>query len=206
MTELRAFHGDPAIKEKYITRVVTHRRKHEIVQRTYNVGIGLYPGIVGCTVHSADTAAYETELGIPEPLAQLFDCIYEALPFGEYQKWAIQSLECIPVGADLSLMEDRILLWMLTEELPKLVEDRFIETQVRDLTALYQRRLMGDEPAPGEWQAACSFRVSAVLAARRIAVSADPAAEEAAYMRIRDKVVELLSAAPVDTTEKIFAG
>src|SRR5438128_7548101 len=102
MTEvLIAFHGDPAIKEKYVARVMTHRAAEEILQ-----GYGYWKAgkgcALGCTIHGSNRYAYETELGVPAAVAFLEDRIFEYLPAGERAKdWPVEFLIAIPVGADL---------------------------------------------------------------------------------------------------------
>ena len=72
---LIAFHGDPAVKEKYLNRVTLHERADEIIHGKYwENGKGC---AVGCTVHSSKHAAFETELGIPLMLAKLEDRLFE---------------------------------------------------------------------------------------------------------------------------------
>lgn len=64
---LRSFHGDPAVKEKYLGRVRAHAAADELIHGVYwEGGKGC---AVGCTVHSGDHTAYEVELGLPEWLA-----------------------------------------------------------------------------------------------------------------------------------------
>lgn len=66
-TTLIAYHGDPAIKAKYLTRIQAHEAADEIIHGKYwENGKGC---AVGCTVHSNSHAAFETELGIPRMLA-----------------------------------------------------------------------------------------------------------------------------------------
>lgn len=83
--KLLAFHGDKKIKHKYLSRVRQHRLEDEIIKGTYwENGKGC---AVGCTLHSSNHVAYETELGIPETLARLEDGIFEGLPLKESQEW-----------------------------------------------------------------------------------------------------------------------
>lgn len=75
---MKAFHGDEKIKKKYVDRVKAHAKADEIVKGQYwKNGKGC---AVGCTIHSADHAAYQTELGIPQWMARLEDRIFEGLP------------------------------------------------------------------------------------------------------------------------------
>lgn len=72
---LLAFHGDKAIKAKYLARVKAHAEADEIIHGTYwEKGKGC---AVGCTIHSEKHSAYETELGMPIILARLEDRIFE---------------------------------------------------------------------------------------------------------------------------------
>ena len=60
---MRAFHNNPAIKEKYLARVRAHAAADEIIKGQYwQNGRGC---AVGCTIHSSSHKAYEDELGIP---------------------------------------------------------------------------------------------------------------------------------------------
>src|SRR6185369_13133926 len=74
---LLAFHGKAPIKRKYLRRVAAHRKADEIKSGFYwedGMGCG-----IGCTIHSGNHAAYETELGIPQVLARLEDRLFESL-------------------------------------------------------------------------------------------------------------------------------
>ena len=71
---LLAYHGNLAVKSKYVCRMKAHVDADEIVRRVYwdgNRGCA-----VGCTVHSDDHGAYETELGMPEWFAHLEETRY----------------------------------------------------------------------------------------------------------------------------------
>jgi hypothetical protein len=53
---LRAFHGDPKIRNRYLKRVRAHAAADQIIHGTYwQEGRGC---AVGCTIHSDDHAAY----------------------------------------------------------------------------------------------------------------------------------------------------
>jgi hypothetical protein len=107
------FHGDPSIKDKYVRRLKAHHRADEIIKGTYwedERGC-----CVGCTLHSDSHAAYETELGLPEWYAWLIDAIFEGLPSGKAQDFAVASLGQIPVGVDIDSVRGPFLRF-LTEE------------------------------------------------------------------------------------------
>lgn len=101
-----SFHNDPAIKEKYLKRVIAHREADKIVQ-----GIGWIKGkgcAVGCTLESYDHARYPIELGIPVWLAHLEDGIFENLEKEEAILWPERFLQAIPVGVDLEPIKDKL--------------------------------------------------------------------------------------------------
>jgi hypothetical protein len=113
VTKLRAFHGDPAVKEKYINRVRAHAAADEIAKGFYwEHGRGC---AVGCTIHGDDHERYETVLGIPEGLALLEDYAFEALALRDAKKFPLAFLEAIAVGADLSGVEEQMRAWVVGE-------------------------------------------------------------------------------------------
>src|SRR3990167_6515043 len=84
-TKMIAFHGKNEIKEKYLQRVIAHRKADEIVKGKYwENGKGC---AVGCTIEYSKSSdvhkRFETELGIPEEIAILEDHIFENLENGE---------------------------------------------------------------------------------------------------------------------------
>ena len=97
MNQLRAFHGDPAVKKKYLNRVAAHRAADELIQ-----GIAWENGkgcAIGCTLDAYDHTRYPIELGLPEWLAHLEDKIFEGLPEQRSLRWPSEFLAAIPVGA-----------------------------------------------------------------------------------------------------------
>lgn len=96
---MKAFHGDEAVKQKYLARLKVHHEADEIVQGTgWENGHGC---AVGCTLNAYDHSAYENELGLPQWLALLEDRIFEGLPSIDAQQFAVDFLEAVPVGADV---------------------------------------------------------------------------------------------------------
>lgn len=114
-TKLVAYHGDPAVKAKYLARVQAHRLADELRQcfGYWENGKGC---AVGCTIHGGDHGAYETELGVPRILARLEDGMFETLPVAEAKEWPVSFLEAIPVGADLSMVWPRFAVWLLGDK------------------------------------------------------------------------------------------
>lgn len=174
-TKLRAFHGHPAIKAKYLARVRAHRAADELIRGT---GWDGHRGCaVGCTLDRYDHAAYETELGIPAVIAHLEDAIFEGLPLDQAMEWPERFLAAIKPGTDLSFVSAHFFVWLLETELAK-----WSTQQSRAVVALYLRRIAGDEPTTHEWAAAAWAAWAA----------AEREAGAACYSRMADKLIEIL--------------
>src|SRR6185437_15188822 len=105
---LRAFHGDQAIKDKYLARIRAHAAADAITQ-----GIGWENGkgcAIGCTLEAYDHSRYPIELGLPEWLARLEDRIFEGLPKAEAMAWPEAFLEAITPGANLEPVRPKLAL------------------------------------------------------------------------------------------------
>lgn len=170
-----AWHGDPALKAEVAARMRQHREHDEIVQGLYQLVNPKYASgykgcLIGCTLPpepvetkwilpkdeglepSSPLAGWhgrvEQLYGIPRPVGYLLDKIFESLPVdeGRHAWFAVESIEAIPVGADLTLVPSRLLLDVLTQ--PEPAAQRVAAEQV---IGLYARRVAGDEPAWQEW-------------------------------------------------------
>lgn len=147
-TTLRAFHGDPAIKEALLRQLRAHRQADEIVKGQYwEGGKGC---AVGCTVHSSNHMLYERLHGTPEVLARLEGPIFEGLSNAKYKEFPIAFIEAIPVGSDLSLAWPLFAV-SLMEDAAKYDETRFCQA----VADLYKRIVAGGAVPKEEWLAAC---------------------------------------------------
>jgi hypothetical protein len=194
MSKLTAFHGDRRIKAKYLRRVRAHEKADEIIHGQYwENGKGC---AVGCTVHSSDHGAYETELGIPEELARLEDCIFEGQTNGHAKEWPGRFLGAIRPGANLSLVWPKFAVRLLTDKdfgVAALVKDNpIVGGVIRDVAALYERTINGDRPTPEEFlKAAEAARVAGAAWAERAAEAAGDAwAERAAGAAWAERAAE----------------
>ena len=196
---MKAFHNDPKIKEKYLARLEAHVKADELIHGIYwQDGKGC---AVGCTVHSNNHMAYEDELGIPVILARLEDGIFENLSNGLSKEWPMRFLSSIKVGADLSNVGNKFLLWLLIDPKDGVIQFADAKTKpcIEKVGELYQLRLNGDEPKDSEWAAwadradsaaradSADSAASAAWAAR--AASADRADS---YKKMSDKLIELI--------------
>lgn len=149
MEKLITFHGDPAIKEKYLTRLRLHRAQDEIIQGVYwENGKGC---AVGCTIHASTHQAYEDELGISRIIATLEDRIFEGLPNILAKDFPIDFLEAVPVGVDIGIVFYQFMRWLLVEVngVIQYVQDKKIITDVADL---FDRHLKGEKVKKEEWE------------------------------------------------------
>ena len=197
---MRAYHNDQAIKDKYLARVQAHYDADEIIKGEYwENGKGC---AVGCTLHSSDHSAYETELGIPEILAQLEDGIFEGLPNDVAKEFPLRFLNAVKVGSDLSGVFPRFMHWLLVDKehgVIKFAKDKKVVQAVADL---YQKKINGEDIDPDEWikvrsaadaayAADAADAADAAYAAYAAAYAAD-AAYAAARLVQADKLIELI--------------
>ena len=215
MTTLRAFHGQQAIKDQYVARVEEHQRLDQIAHGYYwENGRGC---AVGCTIHSGHHAAYETELGIPQALAQLEDRIFEGMANGSASTWPGRFLSVIPVGADLSGVLPRFLLAIQERRYTALDKNglalvgeamqqviavlrAWAQTGQPDASAAESAARSAESAAASAARSARSAARSAGSAARSAesaARSAASAAESAEYEWQAQELLRLLAAAPI---------
>jgi len=184
-----AYHGQHDIKERYLARVRAHIAADELIHGKYwEDGKGC---AVGCTIHSSQHAAYETELGIPRILARLEDGIFESMTNGRRSKqWPEQFLSAIPVGADLSLVWPQFAAWMLLDKKWGVIQfAKTVKTEkaIYDVGEAYQRVAAGNNKQI-DWR---------TLADAAAAATAAAAARTKWREAQADKLLELLVAVPV---------
>src|SRR5215831_17168540 len=172
-----AFHNDTAIKEKYLTRVAAHRAADELIHGTgWSNGKGC---AIGCTLENYDHSRYPIELGIPEILARLEDCIFEGLKNGKAQEWPERFLSAIRPGADLSRVGWQFLHWLLTRSGIGSYDHPIVKDAVAQCAEVLLPLTRGDPVDESAWSAAESAW-SAAESAASAAASAASAAESAA--------------------------
>ncbi len=171
-TTLRAFHGDPKIKAKYIRRVRAHRKADQLIQGTgWENGKGC---AVGCTLRVYDHSLYPVELGIPVIMAGLEDAIFEGLPKADAQAWPERFLGAIKPGANLDNAWSRFALWLLEDKLGAYPTSATV-------AALYRRQLAGEMVGCEEWHAAANATYATYAAYAANVANAAANATYAAY-------------------------
>lgn len=155
---LLAYHGDAKIKRKYLARVRAHRKADDIIAGQYweQTGERMKGCAVGCTLHSDNHAAYETELGIPRVLARLEDRLFEGLWSTAQQDaakaWPERFLAAAGIGADLSMVWPRFAHWLLVD----------------DKCGVIRHAKRGNKPPPEEWNAAAAADAYAAMSDKLI--------------------------------------
>jgi len=136
--KMKSFHNDQTIKDRYIARIKAHELADEIIKGQYwENGKGC---AIGCTIHSDNHKAYETELGIPTWLAKVEDCIFESIPNKNAKLWPRKFLEAIPVGVNLNSIKAPFLIFVLESVLNKFDHKRFpgVKKAINNIITLYK--------------------------------------------------------------------
>jgi len=201
---LRAFHGDPAIKAKYLARVQAHVAADELIQ---GIGWGDAKGCaIGCTLNAYDHSRYPIELGLPTWLAHLEDAIFEGLSSAEAQTWPARFLDAIPVGADVEPVRWKLAIWRHERQLRTLetnTEPYAEECRVAIACVIAYCRLRLDMARLAAESASWSARAASWSAAESAAWSAAEsaaAARSASWKMEGEQLLVLLSEAACYTT------
>lgn len=131
-----AFHGRQDLKARYLARVECYRRLGRLVRGTgWRDAQGC---AVGCTLEAYDHSQYPLQLGIPAVLAHLEDVLFETLSEPDALELPQVFLRSVPVGADLSGVWSRFVVWLLTDSRHGLLriaepEERHYVHRVADL-------------------------------------------------------------------------
>ena len=160
MSKLLAFHNDPKIKETYLKRLELHYKADEIVKGIYwEKGKGC---AVGCTVEKNGNEdphlAMEKELGIPKELAYLEDALFEELPNGESKEFPVTFLNAIPVGADLSLITAKFVVWQFEDKkyglknIKEVKDDKNVYRICEAVTNAYKAVIKGETVTQEQWE------------------------------------------------------
>ena len=175
---LRAYHGDPAVKAKYIARMRAHQEADELIRGTY-CWKGGKGGAIGCTVHSDNHVAYETELGMPEWFALLEDDIFVGMSKAASYRFPMDILSAIPVGfAAWDNLYHKFCAYIL-RDVCKFDRTTFpdVAAAVDAIVRLHEQMTESDEQA---WSAARLAAYESALTARSAADTAEMTAGLAA--------------------------
>ena len=202
---MRAFKTtDGPGKGQVLAAVKAHRAAERLVQQGHywHEGRGC---AVGCTLHDfapgqeEDHRLYEALFGIPEALARVEDNVFESLPARAARAWPLRFIEAIPVGADLSGISDRFLLWLLQDGTSPLVPWQH-RPGIAGVARLRAQRARGHNSPPQAGSAAAGSEVRAAANAAlwtgmAVAGHSGHRAAGAAWTRLAPQLLALLRAA-----------
>ena len=180
--ELRAFHNKQSIKDFYVERVQRHFDADEIIKGVYwekGRGCG-----VGCTIESSENPhqKFEDELGISRTIAKLEDRLFEGLTNGDAKKFPVRFLEAVNVGADLSMVVPKFMVWMLSDKKDGVLKSASKDGKkiIKKIVKLYKKQISGGIVTQSEW-IAVSGEAWVVRRAAYADAYASVAADAAAY-------------------------
>jgi hypothetical protein len=214
---MKAYNNDAKLKERFIVELQKHYDADQIVQGTYGEENGSWKGCaLACSLRSLDIIdgkelqteysthqEYETRLGIPATIAHLEDRIFEGLPVDKEKEWPLRFGKAIPVGADLSLVTPKFLVWLLKDVKQYATDSPDVLAAIDKVITLYERVIAGDDVptedfeavrAAGDtaWDTAWAAGDAAWDAAWVAREVAGDAAWAAKYEQMADKLIELL--------------
>ena len=173
-----AFVNTTVTKPQILDQLRAHTAADEIIKGTYwEDGKGC---AIGCTIHCGNHVEYETRFGVPQMLARLEDEIFEGLPNGQAKEWPLRFMSAVKPGSDLSCVGWQFLHWLLTNEK--------VNPGINHPLVLDAVKQCADLLAPMTKGKAADVSAAAAAAAAEAAWSA-------AYVRMSDKLIELIEEA-----------
>ena len=177
---LQAFHNDPLQKEKYVS----------IIQKAYDenkLQSGKYwceSDCTGCLVGQITKDVegkhdrFAKDLNTPEWISYLFDTVFEGLPAGKREQWALDVIKVIPVGfSNWQSLYHKLCIFNL-EEICKNTDHPIVKQAIADIISLHKL----EETYKQIWYAAEYAAESAAWSAAR---SAGSSARSAAWSAAR---------------------
>jgi hypothetical protein len=184
--KMKAYHGDKKLKSLMVKEVKWHRDQDLIIQGTYgdSTKSGSKFCAVGCAIDSLNRKLgknlpnqghkhLEEELGIPEALTRLWDSLFEKLPKELAIDFPLEFIKAIPVGADLSLVAPKFIVFVLKDCLVNADDNG--KKAINQTIGLWLKVIAGKDVKQAAWSAAESAAESAADSA------ADSAARSAAW-------------------------
>jgi hypothetical protein len=212
--DLRAYHGDQALKEETIAKARMHREAGDLVKDVYAEGGKVCA--VGCLTEDPNGGhdQYPTRWGIPTWMAYLEEGVFVGLPDEKAKLWPERFLTAIPAGADFDGLAERLAIRRLKEEClplsgewPESIRAQVVAAIELTIAALEGKKSLESAESArsaarsAAWSArsAESAESAAESAARSAASAAESAesAESATYEREADHLIAELEALPV---------
>lgn len=148
-----AFHNDPMIKEKYLNRLKKHQEMDDFRHGFY--WDGFRGCAIGCTIEQTYNVhkVYQYELGIPLPLVYLQDTLFEGMSYENALAYPVKFLQSINVGANLDTVDDKIILWLLSNPEYSIMPITSGKTReiLEEIISLVKREAAGESVSNSEW-------------------------------------------------------
>ena len=201
VNKILTWHSDADLKARVLKSYDGHIAADTLIKGEYFGGDeetfkGCHIGCVVKELGGNDKNQYPELTGLPDWLMGLNEYFFEHMPHPQNQKITRDILEAIPEGKDISLVENRFLIWLLTDETHGSIRHCDDDGRKATLTvaALHERVLVGDKPSQDEWAAARDV----VRATASYVVRA--AARDAAWAAVSDAAWAAAKAAASDVT------
>jgi hypothetical protein len=202
-----AYFGRSDLRDTAIAEMEEHKRLDQIVKGTYGdlppTAKNFRGCMIGCLGGKKRHEGCLDRFNFPIRLSNLFDAIFEGLPDPDHIAFTTDALSAINPGADLSMVAERWIHWLLTAPEMRLIElaEENGKKAIKQVAGLYARRIAADEPTMEEWDAAWAAAWDAAGAAAGDAAwaaagdAAGAAAWDAAWKTMAAKLLVLLSEA-----------
>lgn len=187
------YHGDPAVKEKYLARIRAHRDADNIIQ-----GIGWENGkgcAVGCTLEKYDHDAYESELGIPRWLAHVEDRLFELMSNKDAKEFPVKFLEaCFEKPVDLEQIKIPFLIFVVECAKENFAHNRFSRC-LKAIDGVIDALSTGVNLQQARADAYAAYTAAATYDAAAAVYAATYGALKKNVKRVADKLIDLIKEA-----------
>lgn len=150
-----AFFNDPKLKQDVMHQLRQDRKLDRLMQGHYFVdGHGCHLGcLTRCNKDSHK--AVEQMFNIPERIAYLLEVVFENLTVNQSKWWAIESVDAIPVGADLSKVHHELSYWLLGPDSPSAEGNKnmIVASVISQIRSLHRQAADGAEITKEQWEA-----------------------------------------------------
>jgi len=175
MSKYIAWNGDHDLKQRTVAQMRQHREAGRLIQNVYFAitANGAWRGCnIGCLAQSDNHADVAELLNCPLQIPYLMDVIFECLPIDAARAWAVDNIEAIPVGADLTHVWPRIAVWLLTDAqygAMQYAKSEQVRNAIQSVIDLYQRAIDENSEVDIKTADALAYAARAADAARAVA-------------------------------------
>jgi len=201
-----AWNGDHDLKQRTVAQMRQHREADRLIQGMYIQGDpngDAWRGCnIGCLAQGDSYADVAALLNCPLQIPYLMDVIFEHLPIDAARAWAVDNIEAIPVGADLTHVWPRIAVWLLTDAQYGVMQYAATDDErhaIRSVADVYQTAIDNGDEVDIDAMRRSTVRAGDAVARAvvRAAASDADAAYTAYWLALRDTMLDVLRNAPL---------